>query len=229
MQCPWRWHKPWLNPSQPISNLMENDAIFNPLDKRNLGKSVVDALLTKPERPLGGLKKFLGAGVYALYYRGDYAPYATLSSRNQDEGTIPIYVGKAIPQGGRKGTAIDVSLDSTAIFRRLMEHAESIQQVASLELVDFTYRSLTVDDIWIPLGEAFLIQRFKPLWNLVVEGFGNHTPGVGRFSGKRPLWDELHPGRPWAVNCQPPKHSNAEILTKVEVFMESLRTPVLPP
>lgn len=207
---------------------MENEAIFNPLDKRNLGKSVVDALLTRPEKPLGGLKKFLGAGVYAIYYRGGFAPYALLSALNQAEGIMPIYVGKAIPQGGRKGTALDISLDSTAIWKRLQEHAESIQSVESLDLSDFTYRSLTVDDVWIPLGEAFLIQKFKPLWNLVVEGFGNHTPGAARFSGKKPLWDELHPGRLWAANCQPPKHPHAEILKKVEVFMES-STPSLPP
>lgn len=40
---------------------MEDDPIFNPLDKRNLGKSVVDALLQKPEKPLGSVKKFPGA------------------------------------------------------------------------------------------------------------------------------------------------------------------------
>ncbi len=208
---------------------MENEPIFNPLDKRNLGKSVVDALLIRPEKPLGGLKRFLGAGVYAIYYRGGFAPYAGLSTLNQAEGVIPIYVGKAIPQGGRKGTALDVSLDSTAIWKRLQEHAESIQSVESLDLVDFTYRSLTVDDIWIPLGEAFLIQKFQPLWNLVVEGFGNHTPGAGRFSGKRPLWDELHPGRSWAMNCQPPKHSYQDILGKVGTFMEALVPPSPPP
>lgn len=204
---------------------MENEAIFNPLDKRNLGKSVVDALLVSPEKPLAGLKKFPGAGVYAIYYRGNYEPYAALSALNRPAGTTPIYVGKAIPKGGRKGTALDISLDSIATWQRLQEHAESIKFVDSLNLADFTYQSLTVDDVWIPLGEAFIIQKFKPLWNLVVEGFGNHTPGAARFSGKRPLWDELHPGRPWAAQCQPPKTSRDEILEKVSVFMKALLPP----
>ncbi len=201
---------------------MENKSIFNPLDKRNLGKSVVDALLVSPEKPLAGLKKFPGAGVYAIYYRGGFQPYHTLSALNQKVSTIPIYVGKAIPKGGRKGTALNVSLDSTAIWQRLQEHAESIKSVESLDLSDFTYQSLIVDDVWIPLGEAFIIQKFQPLWNLLVEGFGNHTPGAGRFSGKRPLWDELHPGRPWAARCQPPRHSRDEILEKVSRFMKAL-------
>ncbi len=205
---------------------MEDEAIFNPLDKRNLGKSVVDALLQKPEKPLGSLKKFPGAGVYAIYYRGGFAPYSVLSGINEPQGNIPIYVGKAVPTGSRKGTALDIPLDSTALWRRLQEHAESIKYVETLDIADFTYRSLTVDDVWIPLGESFVIQKYRPLWNLVVEGFGNHTPGAARFSGKRPLWDELHPGRPWAANCQPPRHSREEILRRVATFMESI-SPIL--
>ena len=54
---------------------------------------------------------------------------------------------------------------------------------------------------------------------------GYHTPGAGRFSGKRPLWDELHPGRPWAAQCQPPRYSRDEILEKVRHFMENLSVP----
>ena len=43
------------------------------------------------------------------------------------------------------------------------------------------------------------------MWNTIVDGFGNHDPVVGRYGGKRPPWDELHPGRPWAKKCQPAK------------------------
>jgi hypothetical protein len=46
--------------------------------------------------------------------------------------------------------------------------------------------------------EAELIRRYKPLWNTVVDGFGNHDPGSGRYDQARSEWDVLHPGRPWA-------------------------------
>jgi Eco29kI restriction endonuclease len=201
---------------------MENAPLFNPLDKRNLGKSVVDALLKGVEKPLASIENFIGAGVYAIYYSGDFSHYAPLSALNKLVGNFPIYIGKAIPKGGRKGTALDASLDSTALSKRLQEHAASIMAVPTLSIKDFTYRSLIVDDIWISLGEAFVIQQFQPLWNQVVDGFGNHDPGAGRYSGKRPLWDELHPGRSWAKRCQPSKFTLAELLVKVDQYMLAL-------
>lgn len=210
---------------------MENAPLFNPLDKRNLGKSVVDALLTSVEKPLATIENFIGAGVYAIYYRGDFSHYAPLSALNKLAGNFPIYIGKAIPKGGRKGTALDASLDSIALSKRLQEHAASIMSVPSLAIKDFSYRALIVDDIWITLGEAFVIQQFQPLWNQVVEGFGNHDPGAGRYGGKRPLWDELHPGRNWATRCQPSKVTIAELLAKVDHYMQTLtlRTQLIVP
>ena len=38
----------------------------------------------------------------------------------------------------------------------------------------------------------------RPLWNSVIDGFGNHNPGKKRFSGMTTQWDALHPGRAWA-------------------------------
>ena len=43
---------------------------------------------------------------------------------------------------------------------------------------------LSVDDIWIPLTESLLIERFKLVWNRVLDGFGNQDPGKER-NGKR--------------------------------------------
>lgn len=76
----------------------------NPRHKTNLGASVADALLGRKPRKLQGLKRFDGAGIYALYYQGMYAPYRRLAALNQgDDPQAPIYIGKAIPEGGRKG------------------------------------------------------------------------------------------------------------------------------
>ncbi|GAC69556.1 Eco29kI family restriction endonuclease [Gordonia soli] len=48
-----------------------------------------------------------------------------------------------------------------------------------------------------------------PVWNALVDGFGNHDPGRGRRAGRRSLWDTLHPGRPWAEQF-PPSTKTAE-------------------
>jgi hypothetical protein len=186
---------------------MRAESQFNPLDKRNLGTSVTDALLARPRSPLPPGEKFAGAGVYAIYYQGPFAAYEPIAARirNAESKDLPIYVGKAVPAGARKG---GLGLDNAAgpvLFNRLSEHAESIQQSENLDLGDFFCRYLAVDDIWIPLGESLLIEIFTPLWNQVIEGFGNHDPGKGRHQGKRSAWDALHPGRPWVAKLQPGK------------------------
>ena len=131
---------------------------YNPLDKTNLGASVADALLGRKPRQLNGLKSFDGVGIYALYYRGPFPAYDRLSCLNQDnDPQAPIYIGKAIPEGGRKGGVGTSSSPSKALYRRLKEHAESIRASSNLDVADFVCRFLTVDDIWIPLGESLLI------------------------------------------------------------------------
>jgi hypothetical protein len=180
--------------------------------------------LKSPASPLSGVVNFSGAGVYAIYYNGDFPGYKPLSKLNKDEATHPIYVGKAIPRGGRKGGVDDASMQSRALCKRLREHKSSIEDVPSLNIGDFLFRSLVVDDIWIPLGETLLIQKYKPLWNQVVEGFGNHAPGEGREKGRKPIWDELHPGRKWAEGLQPPKLTRPQILQAVEKYLNTIKT-----
>ncbi|MFZ5883138.1 MAG: Eco29kI family restriction endonuclease [Chloroflexota bacterium] len=190
---------------------MRQEAPFNPLDKKNLGTSVADAMLSRPLEDLPPGEPFIGAGVYALYYLGNHPDYATLGKRNREHADCPIYVGKAVPAGARKGGLGFESNAGTVLYKRLREHAESIQQVENLNLEDFKCRFLVVDDIWIPLGESLLIEMFDPAWNKVVDGFGNHDPGSGRYKQKRSPWDVLHPGRPWAERLTG-KHEAAEVI-----------------
>jgi len=187
---------------------------FNPLNKRNLGESVARELLAKPVEQLSP-KAFVGAGVYAIYYTGEhqpYQPYDPIAYHNQElETAIPIYVGKAVPQGARVG---GLGLDAppgNVLFIRLREHAESINQARNLNLQDFRCRYLTVDDIWIPLAESVLISMFRPIWNTTVAGFGNHQQGGNRSNQRRSRWDVLHPGRPWAATLQPNIRTEEEI------------------
>lgn len=179
---------------------MSTSEPFNPLALGNLAESIVTQLLSSDASPLADLSRFTGAGVYAIYYTGATAPhpaYTALAEANSDGYTRPIYVGKAIPAGGRKG--ITVSTHTYALSARLREHRDSIISADNLAIEDFAVRWLVIEDIWIPLGESLLIARFSPIWNALLDGFGNHDPGAGRRAGKRSRWDTLHPGRTWAT------------------------------
>ena len=192
---------------------------FNPLDKRNLAESVTDAMLARPVESLPPAR-FIGVGIYAIYYTGPFPLYERIARMNaQNAYTQPIYVGKAVPAGTRKG---GLGLDAEPkqdLYKRLCEHATSIQNASNLEIGDFFCRFLAVDDIWIPLAESLLIERFSPLWNMVLDGFGNHDPGSGRHSQQKSLWDTLHPGRAWAGNLQPNAIDLNAIETRVNDFI----------
>jgi len=58
-----------------------------------------------------------------------------------------------------------------------------------------------------------------------MDGFGNHDPGKGRHQGKRPSWDTLHPGRPWAEKLQPSALSAERISAVVRAHLESAPPP----
>ncbi len=139
---------------------------YNPLEKRNLGRSVAATLLACPVRQLADTGALAGAGVYVIYYTGAFTSYAPVAELNT-HGAFrqPIYIGKAIPKGGRKGGfGNDNFLAGTALRNRLNQHAKSIEECANLDLADFHYQALVVDDIWIPLGENMLIEMFTPVW-----------------------------------------------------------------
>jgi hypothetical protein len=169
---------------------------YNPLDKINLARNIEAEILKRECEPLANTKHVQGAGVYAIYYSGAFEPYAQMAALNRDTCTVPIYVGKAIPKGGRKGGMPTLLPGTgTALSERLSKHRRTIQAASELSIVDFRFRYLILDDIWIPLGENILIENFKPLWNIAVDGFGNNAPGSGRDKQKRSPWDVLHPGR----------------------------------
>ncbi len=165
---------------------------YDPLEYTNLARSVVGTLLDAETMPLPP-SEFDGSGVYAIYYTGalDYVESGTL----QD---VPVYVGKAVPTGARKGGSESEPAANRTLHRRLRDHARSIEQAENLSVANARCRYLVVVPVWISLAERFLLNHFRPLWNTVLDGFGNHDPGRGRANSARPRWDIMHPGRPWA-------------------------------
>ena len=111
--------------------------------------------------------------------------------------------------------------------RQIAEHAESIEQAQNLTISSFFCRYLAVDDIWIPLGESLLIDHLRPIWNLVIDGFGNHDPGGGRRNQMKSSWDVLHPGRPWAEKQRDNSKSVKQILDNLTAFIAGLPAQVV--
>ncbi len=188
---------------------------FNPLDRSNLIESIENALLKSPLVPMNGIETFSGAGIYAIYYTGTFASYSKISNSG-----IPIYVGKAVPEGSRKGVLSRTGMETTKLAARLREHGNSISSTTALEINDFVCRYLIVDDMWITFCETSLIQRSLPLWNTVLDGFGRHVSGKNRKDGISP-WHIFHEGRDFNSKNS---HKNLiiELENKVKEYMESL-------
>lgn len=179
---------------------------YNPLDKANLAASIERAILELAPQPLPPSNTFPGAGLYVIYYSGDFGLYAPLSAKNANgHFRVPIYVGKAVSRGTRSHLVnFDSTITEPVLFRRLQDHAASIQLADNLAIDDFVCRWVLLDEVWIPLGEALMIQHFRPLWNSTVTGFGNHDPG-SRRPQLMSKWDTLHPGRTagWSARLIP--------------------------
>lgn len=194
-------------------------------------KSVVNDAVgffeSTPFHPLPPPDRFAGAGVYALYYSGDFELYEKISEQNKVGPKQPIYVGKAVPPGSRTGFSVRVR-ETADLFRRLREHTSSIEQAKNLEIKDFRCRFIVLagdeKDLIAPV-ESALINKYKPLWNAnVLSGFGIHTPGKGRFEQARSRWDILHPGRPFASRMSNLAASEAKIIADVEEFLRNRST-----
>lgn len=201
---------------------MSNPPAFNPLDKHNLGESVGLALSRCPPVPLGDVASFHGAGIYALYYSGDFKPYAILAALNRPSATTPIYVGKAVPEGSRKGLTPNASQRSAKLRDRLRSHARSIQNTRTLEVKDFTCRYLVVEETWIGLCESLLIQTSIPLWNAKLDGFGRNPQGKNRQDGLSP-WHAFHSGRDFKAEAKPADALLAKLAKDVAEFMSELK------
>ncbi len=172
---------------------------FDPLNVENIGVTLAVELLEQPLRPLPP-DRFVGAGVYALYYTGNHPAYADLVGLDGGAGgsKYPIYIGSAVRENAKQGFNPRTT-SQARMWTRLKHHAESIQGVVDagldpdLRLEDFRCRYLVLNDAYIMLAESVLIATFRPAWNGM--GFGSKVVGVRREGQVASLWDSLHPGR----------------------------------
>ena len=169
---------------------------------------------------------FKGAGVYAIYCIAKKGLYKTYGEKINRLGyDVPIYVGKAVPQGWRQNR-LTVESAGTALYSRLHQHAESIRAGKGLSLKDFVCRFAILENEtanMIAALEAAVIAEHTPLWNSVIDGFGNHDPGAKRVTGKRPQWDCLHPGRTWAMRMSGDSFPVAELKRRVTDYLVGVR------
>ena len=187
---------------------------YNPLSVDELGQNAARSLMNYPDAPLPPTLSFDGAGVYTIHYGGPFDAYRDMSE--------PIYVGKADPPGKRQGRDRTKAVRSV-LHDRLTKHARSIEQAENLHLKDFTCRWLVLDDVWIGLTEQVLTAEYRPLWNVLVAGFGINAPGKGRGEQRKSQWDTLHPGRPYAADLPPRDETPDDILTKIHLHRSPSR------
>lgn len=151
-----------------------------------------------PVHHLPPAEKFTGSGIYALYYIGKRPLYEKYFLLNRLSYNFPIYVGKAVPRGWRQSRTHDKAENrSNELCGRLAQHKRSVDLV-DLSSKDFMCRFVIFESEgsdMIGTIEAALIKIHKPLWNSVLDGFGNHDPGKGRYDGAKPDWNVIHTGR----------------------------------
>lgn len=170
-----------------------------------------------PVHQLPPPETFSGTGVYALYYIGGYELYSQIAALNREICVQPIYVGKAVPKGWR--TVRMANAEDSTLCHRLREHSNSIRQGANLHIEDFRCRFMILKGMesnLISTAEAELIRRYTPLWNTVVDGFGNHDPGSGRYNQAKSEWDVLHSGRAWAERLTGKSPSLENVQAKIK-------------
>ncbi len=163
---------------------------------------------------------FLGTGVYALYYTGQNPLYQRYAELNRLAYNYPIYIGKAVPKGWRQARISDSTINqSRELYNRLREHTRSITVGADLSIEEFMCRFVIFEDEssdMISTIEAALIKLSQPLWNVALDGFGNHDPGRGRYEQAKSDWDIIHPGRLWAERCNGNPKNESAILEKID-------------
>jgi len=205
-----------------------NEHVFRSPNFEEIIKDTIRFFNGTPVLPVPIPERFQGTGVYAIYCTARSGIYKEFHQINRTAYNVPIDIGKAVPKGWRqaRSTSSDAS-ESYELNNRIREHGKNLQAVEGIEQEDFRCRFIILENAesdLIGTVEAALIRKYKPLWNTLIDGFGNHDPGSGRYKQAMSDWDVCHPGRLWAKKCRG-KHSDRKLLLKnIADCMASLKT-----
>ncbi|AMW27032.1 Eco29kI family restriction endonuclease [Arthrospira platensis] len=179
-----------------------------------------------PVHPISIQYRFPGTGVYAIYCIRKTEIYSRFYLINRTAFRAPIYVGKEVPKGWRKAMqSFSVNSQGYELNNRIREHSRSINLGEGLEPSDFFCRFMILEgkeSDFIGTVEAALIRIYQQIWNTLIDGFGNHDPGKGRYKQAKSDWDVCHPGRSWADKCQGIHADKKQLLQSIEIFMSGL-------
>ena len=83
----------------------------------------------------------------------------------------PIYVGKADPKGGRRGGDWHAPA-GTVLSGWLRKHSNSVTQSDNLDVADFRYRYLLLDDVCVRMAKRMLISWYTARHRPWLAAFG---------------------------------------------------------
>lgn len=201
--------------------------VFLSLDFEEIVNDTIRFFNGTPVLSIPAPERFHGTGVYAFYCIAKTGLYKEFHHINRTSFNIPIYVGKAVPRGWRQArTVLSNSEKSHELHNRIREHGKNIELGTGLNIDDFRCRFMILEGAessLIGTVEAALIRSYIPLWNSLIDGFGNHDPGSGRYEQAKSDWDVCHPGRLWAEKCQGKQSEEAQLVANIDQFMKVLR------
>jgi hypothetical protein len=188
--------------SAQLDPIREPISLFDPADLDTAGRLVALALLAQRRVPLDRIARTYGAGVYAIYYRGDHPFYRPVSGTE-----TPLYVGKADPKTSQARTARE---QQSRLYGRLNDHRKVLRRAETyalkngdkspLRVADFECRRLVTATNAQFVAERHLINLFRPVWNSdtkVCWGISKHGDKDGRSNDRSP-WHVVHPTEYWA-------------------------------
>ncbi|MCP5537817.1 MAG: Eco29kI family restriction endonuclease [Akkermansiaceae bacterium] len=209
-----------------MAKFNRQEHVYTSPDFEEIVKDTIRFFNGTPVYAVPAPERFYGTGVYAIYCVAKSGVYKDFHEINRTSFDVPIYVGKAVPTGWRQGRIGNSDSMCYELYNRIREHGRSIESGDALQISDFHCRFMILESKETDLigtVEAALIRKYQPIWNTLLDGFGNHDPGSGRYQQAKSDWDVCHPGRAWAEKCQGKPTPKNSLLASIRQFMENAR------
>ncbi|MFD6158835.1 Eco29kI family restriction endonuclease [Nocardia sp. NPDC060256] len=196
-------------------------AFFDPLSTEHLTEIICQTLERQPLFSMAEqVPRFDGAGLYAIYYRGESVGEYTPLARTE----IPLYAGQGASHNSATGR---VKSSLRPVYLRLKAHRRSIDE-GGLLVAEFEFRVLLMPDVHADLGEDGLRRLYQPVWNSVLTGFGSHEQGAATRQSGRSKWDTFHAGRARSFGDSDHSIDELERLVAAHIDQQLVHYPDLP-